>query len=180
MGKKSLQTFFFTSTVTFGHRWPQTFSEYGGNWYCNKCLLLCACIDDFQDAIMDIIFATNAPVGTIECATFAIVNDGVPEPTESFTVQANGGGFFVNGQFTTQVNILDSSVRGINLYVFPVAVSRIWIYVEVLIMPMQKIIFKLAVVVRLTQYQREKSECHSQNETVVTSSQNVTVVILRK
>ena len=56
---------------------------------------------------MNIVFSMNAPVGTIECATFGIADDSIAEPTEFFTVQATGG-FFVNGEVTTQVNILDT------------------------------------------------------------------------
>ena len=49
----------------------------------------------------------NAPVGTIACATFSISDDSLVESTEFFTVQATGG-LFMDGEDTTQVNIVDN------------------------------------------------------------------------
>lgn len=52
-------------------------------------------------------FPAFSAVGTVMCANFSIIDDGIVEPLESFTV-AGSGGNFVGGQDTIQVNILDS------------------------------------------------------------------------
>lgn len=65
--------------------------------------------DDFQDQIMNIVFALSAAVGTMECATFSITDDNQMEALEFFTVQATPTtGAFVAGQDTAQVTIMDN------------------------------------------------------------------------
>jgi hypothetical protein len=59
---------------------------------------------------MEITFPALSAINTEICASFSIVDDGVVESVESFTVTGSGGSF-VGGQDSTQVDITDNDSR---------------------------------------------------------------------
>ena len=67
---------------------------------------------DFGDETMDITFPALSAIGTEMCTSFSIVDDGVVEGVESFTVTGSGGSF-VGGQDSTLVNIANNDSESV-------------------------------------------------------------------
>ena len=61
---------------------------------------------------MEITFQALSAINTEMCASFSIVDDGVVEGVESFTVTGSGGSF-VGGQDSTLVNIANNDSKEI-------------------------------------------------------------------
>jgi hypothetical protein len=65
---------------------------------------------DFGDETMEITFPALSAINTEMCASFSIVDDGVVESVESFTVTGSGGSF-VGEQDSIQVGITDNDSK---------------------------------------------------------------------